>query len=116
MAKVLVTGVNGFVGGHLATELASKGHEVVGVGREQNYKHKDGGILKDYLGCDLADPTEVAKLPLETIDAVISLAGLTNVRESFDKADTYKKINVAVLSVLGQELIKRKLRPRVIAV
>jgi nucleoside-diphosphate-sugar epimerase len=34
MLKILVTGVNGFVGKHLARELKSRGYEVMGLGHE----------------------------------------------------------------------------------
>ncbi len=38
MAKVLVTGSAGFIGGYLVAELLDRGHEVVGVDNFSKYR------------------------------------------------------------------------------
>lgn len=114
--KVLVTGINGFVGKHLVQELAGHGIQVVGAGREQAVSPEIADYLTEYYVCELTDKAAVKKLPLSEIDTVISLAGLANVGASFDQPDLYNRVNVAVLSVMAEEIVSQKLPTRVIAV
>jgi GDP-4-dehydro-6-deoxy-D-mannose reductase len=114
--KVLVSGINGFVGKHLTRALGEAGHEVAGVSREETSHPEITPLITDYYQCDLADPESVNKLDLQDIDAIISLAGLANVGQSFDQAERYKQINVAVLSNLCQRLVDQGLQRRVVAV
>lgn len=115
MAKILVTGVNGFVGKHLTRELKSGGHEVMGLGRENPHPEiKD--IIDGYVMCDLTDSSQVAQLKLDDINAVINLAGLAKISDSFGKDDLYKKINVEVLTQLGERLLSIGSKARVIAI
>ena len=44
MAKVLITGASGFIGGYVVEELLSRGHNVVGL---DNYS-KYGRVTKSY--------------------------------------------------------------------
>ena len=94
---MLVTGVNGFVGKHLARELKEQGDEIIGVGREDRPSSELKGLLADYYICDLMDQAAVAKLPLEGVNVVISLAGLARVGDSFAEPEKYKAVNVGVL-------------------
>lgn len=114
--KVLVTGANGFVGKHLVRELADRNIEVVGAALTPDPHPEIAPLLKDYWSCDLTDKEAVSTIRLEEIDAAVSLAGLANVGASFDDAETYEKVNVEVLAVLGEEIIKRKSKTRIIAV
>lgn len=116
MSEVLVTGVNGFVGKHLARELKNRGDEVIGVGREANPAPEIEGSLSRYFACDLMDKEALTKLPLEGISRVISLAGLARVGDSFSDPEKYKTVNVGVLTNLLQILADKNLKPRVIAV
>lgn len=114
--KILVTGVNGFVGKHLIKELVARGTEVIGAGRESAVHPEIAELLARYYVCELTDAESVKKLPLASTTAVISLAGLASVGASFDQPDLYNQINVAVLSVLGEEIVVQGLPTRVIAV
>ncbi len=114
--KVLVTGVNGFVGKHLVRELVNRGDKVVGIGREASPAPEIKELLDGYQACDLMDKEAVAKLPLEGIDGVISLAGLARVGDSFSDPGKYEAVNVGVLTNLLQVLVDKNLKPRVIAV
>ena len=78
--NILVTGSNGFIGGHVSSFLKSKGHYVIGLGRRSqeipwNYR----GVLQsldEYICCDLSTD-EVYNIPKKVgvhIDAVIHLA------------------------------------------
>ncbi|MBI1857020.1 GDP-mannose 4,6-dehydratase [Candidatus Saccharibacteria bacterium] len=116
MPKIMVTGVNGFVGKHLVRELVARKCTVTGVGRDKNVDKSLENIVSNYYSCDLTDKSAVAILPLDSIDAVINLAGLARVGESFDKPDFYKHVNVGVLSVLSERLLALSSGARVIAV
>ena len=116
MSRVLVTGVNGFVGKHLVTELKERGCEVVGLGREEQPDISLKSVLDSYQPCDLTDAEAVNSLSLESIDIIISLAGLVRVGTSFADADNYKKVNVSVLANICQKLLDEKLNPHVVAV
>lgn len=112
----LVTGVNGFVGKHLARALKKRGDKVIGIGREISPAPEIKVLLNDYWSCDLMDKNAVAGLPLESINALISLAGLARVGDSFAEPEKYKAVNVGVLANLCQVLVNKNLKPRVIAV
>lgn len=116
MLKIVVTGANGFVGRHLIRELKSRGHSVIGVGHGGSLDPELQDSLLSYHQCDLSDPEQVAELPLKDVNAVINLAGLARVGASFDDAETYKNMNVALLKVLGERLLKLRSHARVIAV
>ena len=64
MVKILVTGINGFVGKHLVRELAGRGVGMVGAGREESVHPEISKLLADYFVCELTDAESVKKLPL----------------------------------------------------
>lgn len=107
MEKVLVTGVNGFVGGHLVNELLSQGFEVVGVGREEQLGPDLASKVSKYYVCDLADYESVKKIPLTDVKAVINLAGLAAVGPSFDNPELYMRINTAVLDTVCKAALEQ---------
>lgn len=116
-ARVLVTGINGFVGKHLARELASRSVDVFGCGHEVVSHSEISDICGDgYQPCDLSEPTQVAGLALDGIDAVINLAGLASMGASRENPAEYLRVNVAVHKVLCEELLKRGANPRYVAV
>lgn len=100
MEKVFVTGVNGFVGGHLVDELIAQNFEVIGVGREEQLGRELADKVSEYYRCDLADYQSVKSLPLAGAKAVINLAGLAAVGPSFDNPELYMRINTAVLDTV----------------
>jgi GDP-4-dehydro-6-deoxy-D-mannose reductase len=117
MSTVLVTGINGFVGKHLANELHSRSHKVYGVGNaEPQVDPLIEDIVENYYQCDLTDKEEVSKLPLNNLDAVINLAGLAAIGPSFKNPDQYLKVNVGVLNTIGELLVQQSSKARVIAV
>jgi GDP-4-dehydro-6-deoxy-D-mannose reductase len=116
LARILVTGVSGFVGKHLVHELKKRGHEVRGVGLQPEPHPDIAELIDDYASCDLTDPEAVKKLPLGDIGSVINLAGLAQVGASFSDPEKYKQINVLVLSVLAERILKEKLPIRVLAI
>lgn len=118
--RVLIAGVNGFVGHHLARELSGAGHTVVGVGLDTALSPQLSDAVGEFhANCDLTDADQVSQLPLSDIDAVINLAGLANVGDSFKPgaAERYTHINVAVHTTLAERLRELGKRDtRVIAV
>lgn len=114
--RVLVTGINGFVGRHLARELATHDIEVSGCGQDAEVAPELQDACVSYDQCDLSNPIQVAKLSLGGIDAIINLAGLADVGASRDNPDEYLRVNVAVHSSLCDELLARGLNPRIVSV
>lgn len=107
--RVLVTGVNGFVGHHVAHELASEGHVVLGTGLDTSLDPMLSDVVGEfYATCDLTDERAVAQLPLQDLDAIINLAGLAQVGASFapGQAEKYNHINVAVHTTIVRQLQK----------
>lgn len=93
-------------------ELQSRGHDVIGIGRENSPSQKN----IEYVVCDLTDDMQIARLDLENIDSVINLAGLASVSASFGAEDLYKKVNVDVVAKLGERLLAVKSKARFIAI
>jgi len=97
--RVLITGVSGFVGFRLAKFLVSQGHQVAGTFL------RDRPLLDDVelFDVDLLD----VNLLVETVcrvepEAVVHLAGLSHVGESWSRPADYFRVNV-----LGSENLVR---------
>lgn len=117
MPKILVTGISGFVGQHLAKAAKTQGITIIGTGMDSSISPGLDGILEEYIGgCDLTKKESVQNLPLHKIDAVINLAGLAQVGASFGDEAHYNEINVRVHTVLAEALLNAGSQARVIAV
>ncbi len=112
----MVTGANGFVGKHLVRELAAGKIKTIALGREKTAHPEIGTLADQYLACDLTDAEAVAGLPWHKVDAVINLAGMANVGNSFTEADAYRVVNVSILTTIAKHLADSKLPVRLIAV
>lgn len=116
---ILITGINGFVGHHLARELNGRGYEVFGTGMEQDLESSLKPIVAKYFGdCDLTSKEALDKIPLSNICAVINLAGLAGVGASYQQKEKYMRINVEVHTRLVESILSRNLQNqiRVVAV
>lgn len=90
---ILVTGATGFVGFATVRRLLHAGHDVIAASRSSDAEWDAGtGSLTARHG-DLRDP-DFARRLVEDADAVVHLAALTRVRESFDQAEDYSAVNV----------------------
>ena len=105
--RVLVTGVSGFVGQHLARVLLSRGHEVGGT-----YLDETGGLRDvELFPLDLAESLERVTSALRTAitvfrpQRIVHLAGLAHVGKSWQAMPSYYQVNLlgtdAVLAASG---------------
>lgn len=95
--RIAVTGVNGFVGRHLAAELAGNGIEVAGIGMEP----ESAVAVDTYFSVDL-----VHEWPeIGPVDAVIHLAGLAAVGPSFDDPQRYITVNSSIVTHMAEALL-----------
>lgn len=114
--NILVTGVNGFVGHHVASLLHDMGYRIVGVGNQSELNKDLVGCVDEYISCDLTNPDAVKKINLSNTQAIINLAAFAVVGAPEDKKDLYNKINIAVHVVLYQECLNQNATPRIIVV
>lgn len=91
---VLITGIGGFVGPRLARHLLESGHRVSGTWLENTPPPKlEQGV--DLYHADLLDPASLEKaVRLASPDAVVNLAGLSHVGESWKRPGEYFQVNV----------------------
>jgi GDP-4-dehydro-6-deoxy-D-mannose reductase len=115
MSNILVTGVNGFVGHHVAHELKANGHSVVGIGGSHGAKDPSSDI-DEYLELDLRDGKQAERIAFSSIDAVIHLAGLAAVGPSFDNPYEYIATNIGMEINLFEAAIKQKASPRFLVI
>lgn len=116
MKIALITGVNGFVGKHLARELHKNKLSVIGVGYEPELHPELIGIIDFYYSCDLTDKKQVDSLEISQVDYIFSLAGLASVGKSFKDEKNYVNTNVAVFANLAEKLVDAKSSARVLAI
>jgi len=109
-----VTGVDGFVGRHVAAIAAAHGWQVVGLSRAET---PDAGLarhLENYHSVDLRTEWPHGL----QVDAVIHLAGLAAVGPSFTNPQQYIEVNSAITTTICENILtwSRKRPVRVIGV
>lgn len=74
MKKILVLGGGGFIGGHLAKELKSKGNHVriADIKKHEYFQHHE--ICDEFIRCDLRNQSAVEIVISEDIDEIYQLA------------------------------------------
>jgi nucleoside-diphosphate-sugar epimerase len=101
--KILVTGINGFVGSYLYKELSNAGHIVIGLDIRE-------GRHVDHV-CDLGDYPALEQVLLsEKPDAVAHLAAIANV--DFQNPDKMYQINILGTINLLKAVSKVDIHPR----
>ncbi|HET8777008.1 MAG TPA: NAD-dependent epimerase/dehydratase family protein [Candidatus Limnocylindria bacterium] len=106
--RILVTGVAGFVGSHLAEQLVHAGHEVVGIDCFTDYYARSikernlADVLRapgfEFRELDArADSLEAA---FEGIDVVINEAAMAGLMRSWSDLDSYVSCNILALERL----------------
>lgn len=89
--NVLVTGVSGFVGWHLARLLAARGHRVTGTYIRERPALPDVELLE----ADLLEPAALARaVAAGRPETVVHLAGLSHVGDSWRSPAEYFGVNV----------------------
>jgi len=116
MDKILVTGVNGFVGHHVAEQIHKSGMSVIGIGNQPDLQTDLEGIVGTYISCDLTDPKSVGLIDLNSVSAIINLAGFAKVGDSKGQGELYDRVNIGVHTVLYDECLRQSVSPRIIAV
>jgi len=110
--KIVISGVNGFVGKHLALEIHNNGFSVIGIGQEENVHPEISNIIDCYYQADLVEEWP----DTSNVKAVIHLAGLAAVGPSFDNPQKYINVNSAMVTNLCEYYIKQETKPRIVLV
>lgn len=98
---VAITGVDGFVGHHVAALAASEGYNVIGLARAPSPEPELAQHLAGYYPVDLR-----AQWPLRrSVDAVIHLAGLAAVGPSFREPQNYIEWNSAIVTTMCEAIL-----------
>lgn len=105
--RLAITGVDGFVGRHVAKLAAEAGYETVGISRSAA-PTVDG--LAEYVSADLA----VGWPEIPEVDAIIHLAGLAAVGPSFDEPLRYIDVNAAIAINMCEALLAQGRPVRVV--
>lgn len=114
--EIAVTGINGFVGEHLAEHLKASGMKVLGIGREQNPTEEVAPYLDSYQQSDLMNSQSAEGLDLSNTHGIIHLAGLASVAESFDKPDLYIKGNAEITNNVLLAASKHGIKGRIVVI
>ena len=114
--RILITGVGGFVGAHLARRLRARGDELVGVGLVDS-PEATRALLAAELRADLTDPAAIAAAVAEARpDAVVHLAAQSSAGRSFEQPVETFRINSAGTWNLLEAVRARAPGARVLAV
>ncbi len=98
MTRVLITGIMGFIGSHLAQRLVKDGTEVYGVVRRVANRNLEviESILKDVtlVSGDISDYVSTRNaVKTANPDVIFHLAALSPVRDSFERPFEYQQAN-----------------------
>jgi GDP-4-dehydro-6-deoxy-D-mannose reductase len=109
---LVVTGANGFVGGHVAAQATEAGYEVWGIGRDAAASPEFARNGARYIEADLAEGW-----PIDAeVAAVVHLAGLAAVGPSFDAPQQYIQVNSSIMTAMCEALLSRSPRARCVVV
>ena len=98
MTRVLVTGISGFIGSHLAAKLAKEGFDVYGLTRRVANRNLEllGDVLRDItlVSGDVSDYVSTRNsVRAVNPDVIFHLAALSPVRDSFERPFEYQQAN-----------------------
>lgn len=90
--KVLITGVNGFIGSHIYNGLKDK-HEIIGISRSKNSQ-----ICNQYISCDLTDKNSLEEIIKNNkdIDVIVHCAALAHNKGNDLSFDRFQQVNFGV--------------------
>lgn len=107
---IAITGINGFIGRHLAKKLQEKKYKIIGIGKDDTCKVSDVSYFKgDILNKKFLEKT------LQDTDIIVHLAAITFHDELVNKKDEAEKINLFgtknVLDIFSKSKTKKFLYP-----
>ena len=111
MKKILITGITGFIGTHLALKLKQENYLVYGITKPSVTKNLSyfRGFLKDVnvINCDISDYYSTNNV-IERVnpDIIIHLAALSPVRDSFEKPFSYISTNIVGTTNIVESMLK----------
>lgn len=101
--KILITGVEGFIGYNLMKGCLKKGYDVLGGVQSKNklikLKNKENHKNLNLIEFDITKPKRWDKRKLENIDYIFHLAAQTNLKKSF--IDPVKDLEVNVVGTIN---------------
>jgi GDP-4-dehydro-6-deoxy-D-mannose reductase len=114
--RVLITGVNGFVGGHLAEHLLASGSwDVWGLARQPALALGALAGRVRYIAADMSSPEQVASaLESAQPDVIFHLAGQANVARSFTDPAGTLQANLLAQTYLFQSIVRLRQDPLVL--
>jgi GDP-4-dehydro-6-deoxy-D-mannose reductase len=115
MAKILITGANGFVGKHLVKELLDSNYQVVAIGGSQIAPLEETPGV-EYMTIDLSDADDTKRINFDGVSGVIHLAGLAAVGPSFDKPLEYINVNIGLEINLFEAALSQNLKPKFLSI
>lgn len=110
--SIAVSGVNGFVGKHLARELNNNDIRVIGLGMEPLVNPEIKDIVDEYHSVDLSSEWPNTS----EVGGIIHLAGLAAVGPSFDNPQKYINLNSSMITNLCEHYIDSDISPRIVLV
>ena len=116
--KVLITGITGFVGSHLADLFLERGVEVFGFRRYHlspmhNVSHIEDRI--NWVDCDMTDQKAVAKaIGLVLPDRIFHMAAQSFVSPSWDHPHLYMDANYKMTVNLFEACLTNDINPRIL--
>lgn len=96
--KILITGVAGFIGSHIAKRFINEGYEVVGVDDLSNGKLINVPIGVNFIHGNIVNPETIALIPTDC-NKILHLAGQSSGEISFD--DPVSDLNRNTISTLN---------------
>lgn len=118
--RILITGITGFVGGHLVEHLVAQGgHALFGVSRRGTWPEPLAHLEPhaNLTAVDLLDPTSAERVVRDARpDWVVHLAGYANTGGSFRDPDRAWAENLTATRVLYDAVARSGLRPRILFV
>jgi GDP-4-dehydro-6-deoxy-D-mannose reductase len=117
--RILITGITGFVGGHLVESLVRGGHALSGFSRRGNWPgpltHLEGKA--ELFSGELTDTPRVDAILRQTRpEWIIHLAGYANPGRSFLEPERCWADNLAATQSLYQAIARSDIRPRILYV
>lgn len=116
--KILITGIAGFIGSHVAEHLHSLGHEVIGIDNFSDYypillKTKNAAVLKakgiEILQEDLRDIATISKLP-DSIEYIFHFAAQPGIAATSTFEDYLTNNVIATQNLLTYALAQTSLQ------